>query len=201
MSVTMAFYQRPSTGPCAALATRMQAVVPVLTTARLTLRAPMIEDFTGFAQMVLGPRGAHFGAPATAEEAWAIFLQMTGAWYLRGHGAWAVTLSDTGALLGFVQIGAEPGDREPELGWILSEEAEGKGYAREAAEAVRAQAFGPFALPSLVSYVDGANTRSLALAERLGATRDRAEEAALAPILAPGESLAVYRHHPEGGPR
>lgn len=201
MSVTMAFYQRPSTGPCARLAERMQAEVPVLTTARLTLRAPRIEDFGGFAEMVLGPRGSYFGAPGTAEEAWAIFLQLTGTWYLRGHGAWAVTLSETGALLGFVLIGAEPGDREPELGWILAEEAEGKGYAQEAAEAVRAQAFGAFALPSLVSYVDAGNTRSQALARRLGATRDSAEEAAMGATLAPGEHCLVYRHHPEGGPR
>jgi RimJ/RimL family protein N-acetyltransferase len=49
---------------------------------------------------------------------------------------------------------------------------EGRGLMTEAARAIRDWAFGPRGLPMLVSYIDPANTRSIALAERLGGRRD-----------------------------
>jgi RimJ/RimL family protein N-acetyltransferase len=191
-----AFHETAPKGPTAALAAAMKALVPVLQTRRLTLRAPAIGDFDAFAAMVLGPRGRHFGDCQTRAEAWAEFIQLTGTWYLRGHGAWTVTDRTDGTVLGFVQIGAEPGDAEPELGFIVSEAAEGRGIAREAAEAVRAQALGRFALPALVSYVDPENVRSIALAKNLGATRDPAAEAA----LPDGDRPLVFRHAPRERP-
>lgn len=190
-----ALFETAPQGPTANIAAAMQALVPVLTTDRLVLRAPRIEDFDAFADMVLGPRGAGFGAPATRTEAWAEFIQMTGTWALRGHGAWAVTLRGGDTCVGFVLIGAEPGDMEPELGWILSADAEGKGFAQEAAEAARGHAFGPFELGRLVSYIDDENPRSHAVAERLGAIRDAQAEAALPET----DRCRVYRHHKDGG--
>lgn len=186
------FHETAPTGPTAALAARMQALVPVLETGRLILRAPRVDDFDAFAAMVSGPRGAFYGRPETREDAWAIFMQLVGTWPLRGHGAWTVTDRATGKVLGIVQIGAEPGDMEPELGWIIAEDAEGRGIAQEAAAAVRAQAFGPLGLSSLVSYIDVANTRSATLAERLGARRDPSAEAA----LSDDDKCRVYRHFP-----
>ena len=49
---------------------------------------------------------------------------------------------------------------------------EGKGYALEAARAMRDWAFAGLKLPTLVSYVDQDNARSRALAEKLGARLD-----------------------------
>ena len=51
-------------------------------------------------------------------------------------------------------------------------EAEGKGYAFEAAIAMRDWAFQERKLKTLVSYIDPDNSRSIRLAERLGATID-----------------------------
>ncbi|MEQ8898837.1 MAG: GNAT family N-acetyltransferase [Roseovarius sp.] len=199
MTHPTSFHETAPSGPTADLAARFQALIPVLETDRLILRAPRIEDFDGFATMVCGERGTYFGHPGTRADAWQGFMQITGTWALRGHGAWAVTDRATGTLLGFVQLGAEPGDLEPELGWIVSAEAEGKGIAHEAAEAVRAHALGAFALPSLVSYIDARNTRSCTLADRLGARRDPAAEAAIAGLQDDGEHCVVYRHQmPEG---
>ncbi len=191
-----AFHETAPQGPTAALAAAMQALVPVLETPRLTLRAPAIGDFDAFARMLLGPQGRHYGACRSRAEAWAEFIQLTGTWYLRGHGAWTVTDRTDGTVLAFIQIGAEPGAAEPELGFLVSEAAEGQGIGREAAEAVRAQALGPFALPALVSYVDPANARSIALVERLGATRDPAAEA----TLPDGDRPLVFRHAPPERP-
>ena len=184
------FHETAPTGPTAARAAAMQALVPVLETPRLILRAPRIEDFDAFAAMVLGPQGEHYGSCQTREDAWAEFIQLCVTWLLRGHGAWTVTDKATSEVLGVVQIGAEPGDQEPELGWIVSEAAEGKGIAQEAAKAVREEALGGFALSSLVSYIHHRNHRSVALAERLGAIRDQAAEARL------DDEFRVYRHAP-----
>ena len=90
---------------------------------------------------------------------------------LRGHGLWTVEPLAGGAPLGFVLIGFEPGDREPELVNLFRSTAEGQGHAFEAATAARdhARALG---LPVLVGCIDPANTRSRRLTERLGAVRD-----------------------------
>jgi len=191
-----AFHESPSTGPAATLAARIQAVVPVLETGRLTLRAPRIEDFSTFADMIKGPRGRYYGTSDCRKDAWRDFMQITGTWFLRGHGAWTVTKRETGEVLGFVHIGAEPGDMEPELGYVISADAEGRGIAFEAAQAVRDHALGALALPSLVSYVHPPNTRSAALAQRLGGTRDAVAEDA----LPEDDKALVFRHAPTGGP-
>ncbi|WP_422025366.1 GNAT family N-acetyltransferase [Roseovarius sp.] len=195
MTHPIPFHETPPTGATADLAARIQALIPVLETERLVLRAPRIEDFEAFAAMVDGPRGSFFGHPQTRADAWEIFMQLTGTWPLRGHGAWTITDRASGAVLGMVLIGAEPGDMEPELGWAVTPEAEGRGIAFEAAQAVRDHAFGPLGLTRLVSYVDADNIRSVALAERLGATRDQAAEAA----LPEADRCAVYRHSAPGG--
>ena len=185
-------HERPATGPAAALAARMQALVPVIETERLTLRAPRIEDFAVYLDIAGGPRSAGMGGPMTRTEAWADFIQVVGTWYLRGHGGWTIVERQTGEVLGFVLLGFEPGDREPELGYMLTEAAEGRGIATEAARAARDQGFGPFGLPSLVSYVAEDNAPSIRVAERLGALLDVPADWEHADTL-------VYRHHPPKG--
>jgi RimJ/RimL family protein N-acetyltransferase len=69
-------------------------------------------------------------------------------------------------------------DAQPELTWALAHEHWGKGYATEAAAAVR-DWFGP---ASLISLIDPRNIRSQRVAERLGAT--------------PGDTIEL----PDGGP-
>ena len=189
------FHETAPSGPTAQIAMAMQALIPVIETERLRLRAPRIEDFDAFANAVSGPRGQYYGDYDDREGAWADFIQLTGTWLLRGHGAWTVTDKTTHAVLGLVQIGAEPGDQEPELGFIVSQEAEGKSVAFEAAKAVRDHGFGAFKLPSLVSYVDAQNARSAALARRLGAQRDKTAEAGFPKDDRP----LVFRHQPQNG--
>lgn len=187
------FHETLSTGPSATIAGHMQDIVPVIATKRMILRAPRIDDFDAFAEMLAPPRGKFYGDTQTREDAWGEFMQLNATWLLRGYGAWALTDRDTSEVLGFVQIGAEPGDWEPELGWVVSKHAEGKGFAREAARAVRTYAFGTLNLPSLVSYIDAENARSVRLAEALGAKRDpEAEE-----HMTEDEACCVYRHYPE----
>ncbi len=176
-------------GPAADAAARMQAALPRLETARLILRAPRLEDFEIYARIGASDRGRHLVADNTDRAAlWLDFTQMVATWLLRGHGVWTVEARTDGAVLGFVLIGFEPGDHEPELGYLFRETAEGRGYAQEAATAARDHALTTLALPGLVSTIDPDNARSIRLATRLGAARDPAAEAAH------GNTIRVYRH-------
>jgi RimJ/RimL family protein N-acetyltransferase len=180
----------PLSPAAAALAERAAAALPVLETDRLRLRPPVLADFAAWAGILGSPRATHIGGPMTEDEAWDEFCRAVAVWLLRGHGLWTVEPRAGGAVLGFVLIGFEPGDAEPELGYLFRETAEGRGYATEAAGAARDHAFGALGMPALVSYVAPGNDRSARLARRLGARRE--------PGLLDGSE--VWRHPADGRP-
>lgn len=181
-------------GPAADFAATLRAGLPRIETARLVLRAPVLEDFRIYARIADEPGARFFLEEPSRDEAWYDFANMVALWLLRGHGLWAVDLKTTGETIGFVLLGFEPGDHEPELGYLFVEEAGGRGFATEAAEAARDHAFGALSLHTLVSTIDPGNDRSVALAERLGAVRDPAAEAAH------DNAILVYRY-PSPEPR
>lgn len=156
------------TAACAAQAGQVAASVPVLRTARLVLRAPVLSDFAAWAEIVCSERAVHIGGPFGEAEAWDDFCRAVAVWMLRGHGLWTVTVGE-GEVAGFVLVGFEPGDAGPELGFLFRQQYEGKGLAAEAAAAARDHAFDVLGLPALESYVAPENTRSARLAARLGA--------------------------------
>jgi len=160
----------PVVPAAAAQAAALETVVPMLRTPRATLRAPRLGDFDALHSITGSARGAFEGGPSTPEQSWADFCAMTAIWLLRGHGMW--TLDHGGEAAGFILIGTEPGDREHELGWLMTEAHEGRGLATEGARAALAFARESLALPSLVSYVATGNDRSERLAGRLGARPD-----------------------------
>jgi RimJ/RimL family protein N-acetyltransferase len=162
-------HETPIPGLAANLALALSRHLPVLETERLRLRTPALTDFEPWARIMTSPSGRYMDPPADRDEAFTEFQACVGLWLLRGHGPLAVTRRDTGATLGFVLIGFEPGDVEPELGWFLLPEAEGQGFAGEAAAALRDHAFGALGMTRLVSYIAPENHRSRALAARLGA--------------------------------
>jgi RimJ/RimL family protein N-acetyltransferase len=163
--------------------------IPTLKTERLTLRAPVVDDFPAYAALMASSRAAGMGGPFDTRAAWGIFCHDVALWQLFGHGGLMIDLGSTGACVGQVGINHGPLFPEKELGWQLYEDCEGKGYATEAARALRDWAFGTLGLRTLVSYIDPGNTRSAAVAERLGAVLDPA-----AAKQDPGD--LVYRHIP-----
>lgn len=162
--------EKPSTPAAMAQARDLAERLPRLQTERLTLRAPELADFEAYAQIACSPRGEGLGGPFERKDAWYDFASMVGTWLLRGHGAWTVVETETGTLLGFVVIGFEPGDQHHELGYMMLEDSEGHGYATEAAKAARRYAQDTLNIPVLDSYILAGNAKSIALAERLGAT-------------------------------
>ena len=146
--------------------------IPTLTTERLILRPPAFTDFPAMEALLTSSRSRYMGGPYDTFGAWGLFCHDVGCWHLFGHGALMVDRRDTDECIGQVGINHGPLFPDKELGWLLYEGREGHGYALEAARALRDWAFAVRGLPTLVSYVDRNNTRSIAVAERLGAVRD-----------------------------
>lgn len=161
--------------------------IPVLTTARLALRAPELSDFSTLVAIYAEPSASNWHE-MSREDVWYEFAQMTATWVLRGHGWWSI--DHCGVCSGFVGVGFEPGDQAPELGYMIAPDMRGQGLATEAAGA--ALTFAKDAnLPALVSYIDAPNTSSQNVARKLGARRDHEAEAAL-----PDTDTQVWRHLP-----
>lgn len=180
----------PPSGPAGALVEQIAAAVPVIETERLILRAPRMADWPAYEAVFTTDRARYMGGPFTAEEAFNDFAQAVSSWLLRGSGMWTITAKGSDDALGWLYLWQEWGDPEPEMGWVLVESAEGKGFAGEAARAVLPHALRLHGPGGFVSYIDEGNGASVRLAEKLGARRDPAAETALGE---PG--LMIYRHH------
>ncbi|WP_223274878.1 GNAT family N-acetyltransferase [Tateyamaria sp. syn59] len=165
--------------------------IPTLETERLVLRAPSRADFPAFAAYCASPRATFSWGQIGADRAWAEFAAAIGSWSLMGFGAWSIEDRATGTYCGEILLQHPAHFPEPELGWTLMEESEGKGIAYEAAVAARDWFTANHGDKSLVSYITPGNTRSEALATRLGATHD--PDAPL-PDGETANETAVYRH-------
>lgn len=166
---------------------------PVLETDRLTLRAPTGSDWPHWRDFMASDR-SHFVRQHEPDDAkaWRGFGHAIGHWVMRGWGSFVFCQRGSDRPLGMAGPWYPAGWPEREIGWtVWSTEAEGKGYAYEAAAAARNHAFDNLGWDSAVSYIAPENARSIALAERLGATRD---EGAATPDF--GEPCLVFRHSP-----
>ena len=91
-----------------------------------------------------------------------------------GHCFWIVERRSDRAMLGFCglkTLGIGPAADDIEIGWRLREDAWGKGYAREAAEASLAWGWANLDVDRIVAITVPANVRSWGLMERLGMRR------------------------------
>ena len=134
------------------------------------LRAPTLTDFEHRAAFYASDRSVHEGGPSGREQAWRIYASEVGQWPLMGFGPFSVEAE--GAYAGEVGIYQPAGYPEPELGWFVVPEAEGRGIAFEAARAVMAWARATFGWDRLVNYIGPHNARSIALGLRLGGVID-----------------------------
>ncbi|KAA9010595.1 GNAT family N-acetyltransferase [Histidinibacterium aquaticum] len=161
--------------------------IPTLRTERLVLRPYEMSDFASYSAFLASPSAAHM-ADDGGSSAWDWFCHDVASWHLKGFGSLTVTEAEGGRPLGHVGIHQPPRFPEIEMGWFLYDGATGKGFAFEAAAALRAHVTERMKLPSLVSYIDRENAASIRLAERLGA---RLDPDAARPE---GDDCLVYRH-------
>ena len=143
-------------------------------TERLLMRQWTQDDFEIYAAYYANEETARFvGGKMDRAKAWRHMAAVVGHWLLRGYGFWAVDEKSSGKFVGCVGLWKPEGWPELELGYWLVEDAFGKGYATEAAIRSLQYAYNDLNVDTLVSYIDPANEPSIAVAERLGADREK----------------------------
>lgn len=153
---------------------------PILT-ARLRLRRWLDTDRAPFAAMGVDPAVMEFFPALLSREQSDAFVDRVEAhWEARGYSNYALEERATGAFVGMTGLldvfPEAPFAPSVEIGWRLARPYWGLGYAREAAEAVLADAFAEHDFPEIVSFTARLNLRSAALMQRLGMTRDPADD-------------------------
>jgi RimJ/RimL family protein N-acetyltransferase len=153
--------------------------IPIIATARLTLRAHRLDDFDACAAMWADPAVTRHigGKPSSQEDVWARMLRYAGHWALLGFGYWAIEETATGEFvgeLGFADFRREiepPLEGMPEIGWALVSPAHGKGYATEAVSAVSAWGDERFGERTTACLISPDNLASIRVAEKCGYTQ------------------------------
>lgn len=150
-------------------------------TPRLILRDWRDEDYEPFFRHTNTPNVMRWLGPLLDEEAQARMRERLGSYNAKyGHNFWVIERKHDGGhlageLLGFCglkranQEGAPIGDFE--IGWRMREDAWGRGYAREAAEASLRAGFEQFDAPHIIALTVDGNTPSWGLMKRLGMRR------------------------------
>lgn len=142
---------------------------PVIETERLRLREPRFENFEAEVAFFASERSQFVGGPLPRHQVWSTITGLIGHWALRGYGFFGVEDKVTGEYYGRVGPWFPEGWPEPEIGWSLMANGEGRGLAHEAALAARKFAYETLGWTTAISLILPGNTRSIRLAERLGA--------------------------------
>jgi len=162
-------------------------VIPTISTARLTLRPFAESDLDAWAEIVADEETTEYiGGVQSREDAWRSIALFLGHWSLRGFGPWAVEVRGSGRLIGRAGLWCPEGWPELEVGWTLSRDPWGEGYATEAGEAAIEWGFSTLGLDRIGAVIALENARSRAVAIRLGMSLDYETE------LYTGDSVVVY---------
>ncbi len=154
-------------------------MTPELRTERLLLRRWRDSDRAPFARLNGDPVVMeHFPSRLTAAESDVLADLLDLGLARREYGLWAVEVIGGAPFIGFVGLSSPTWEAAftpcVEVGWRLDRPHWGRGYASEAAREVLRYAFETLGLDEVVSFTTLANSRSLAVMERIGMTRDPA---------------------------
>lgn len=150
-------------------------------TARLLLRRWREEDREPFAAMNTDPAVMeHFPAPMSRVESDFLVDYIERGFERDGFGLWALELPGEAPFIGFTGLLRVREDRPfapaVEVGWRLAAPFWRRGLATEAARASLDAGFGVHGLREIVAYTYVGNMRSRAVMERLGMSRDPADD-------------------------
>ena len=148
----------------------------ILETERLFLREMSMDDFDALYK-VLADKEIMQHYPYTFDE------ERVRSWIERnmnrykdnGFGLWAVCLKETGEMIGDCGLTLQniEGEMLPEIGYHIRRDMQRKGYAKEAASAVRDWTFANTEYPAIYSYCKYTNIPSQKTAESIGMHFDR----------------------------
>lgn len=142
---------------------------PTLETGRLILRPPADVDFDGFRAFHADEKAMTWlGGVSSPPVVWRIMRTIAGSWALDGFGMFSVIEKSTGKWIGRIGPLHPHGWPDREVGWGLLTEAQGKGYAMEAAIASMDFAVDTLSWDQVIHTINPGNAASAALAGRIG---------------------------------
>jgi ribosomal-protein-alanine N-acetyltransferase len=152
-----------------------------LLTERLRLRRWLPDDREPFAAMNSDPRVMeHFPAALSRGESDALADRIEAHFDQHGFGGWAVEIPGTARFAGFIGLSIPAFEAHfmpcVEIGWRLSAECWGRGYATEGARAALDFGFESLGLDEIVSFTVPANVRSRRVMERIGMSRQPGDD-------------------------
>ena len=145
----------------------------ILATEQLSLRHFHILDVEPMVQVFGDPEVMRFGDGAQTSEWVQAWLRTCLERYYQtwGFGPYAVVKRQDQTVIGYCGLFFFPevnGQPEVEIGYRLARSAWGKGYATEAAGAVRDYAFHILGIKRLIAMIDPSNVASIRVAEKIG---------------------------------
>jgi RimJ/RimL family protein N-acetyltransferase len=140
----------------------------VIETERLVLRPLTGDDFDDYAAMLADPEVSSGLVEGTSGDAWRSLATFIGHREIRGYSHWALIEKATGTFVGRAGPWHPHGFPGLGVGWCLSRPHWGKGYASEAARAALTYCFEDLAADEVISLILPGNTRSIAVAKRIG---------------------------------
>jgi RimJ/RimL family protein N-acetyltransferase len=148
---------------------------PTLITERLTMRPFRSEDLDPLLAIMTTDevRAAfHLSDAFSRSDVWSTLTSHVGLWELKAVGQWALEERGSGRFVGRAGLywRAEPEWPGVEVGWMLDPAVWGRGYATEAGGRAVRHGFEEVGEVALFSVILPGNTRSEAVALRLGFT-------------------------------
>ncbi len=156
-------------------------MAPEIVTDRLLLRRWRHSDLAPFATLNADARVREFLPGILTRDASDRLAGRIAAHFdAHGFGLWAVEIRDVEPFAGFIGLSI-PDFEAPftpcvEVGWRLAARHWGHGYATEGARAALRFGFETLGLGEIVSFTVPQNARSRRVMERLGMTRDAADD-------------------------
>ena len=139
------------------------------------------DDLDGYARLFADAEGVRFIADGTTADATEAAEWLTRSLHRNDHEGFdrrSVVLPDDGSLIGWcgIAVWEIEGAIERELGYVLGREWWGRGYATEAAAAMRDHARSALGLTRLIALIHRDNEASKRVARKLGMAYQRDAE-------------------------
>jgi RimJ/RimL family protein N-acetyltransferase len=173
-------------------------------TDRLRLRAWLPTDRAPFATLNADPRVMeHFVSTLSREQSDALASEFQEAFDRNGFGFWVVEVPGLAAFAGFIGFSVPRFQAHftpcIEIGWRLSADCWGRGYATEGAGAALRFGFDTLQLGEIVATTTPRNVRSRRVMEKIGMVRNPADDFDH-PLVPDGHSLRRHVLYRLGNP-
>lgn len=150
--------------------------VTILTTEHFIIRELSVEDIDDVYQIYRQPGICDFMddiEPSVEEEKKKHEAYIKNIYHFYGYGQWGVFYKEDGRLVGKcgIELKSLDGEEIHEIGYLLSKDLQGHGYAKEFVSEILNYCFQELDIRRIVAVVDKDNTRSIRLAEQVGMHR------------------------------